>query len=106
MDRRLEARRLDKLALPPPADDFEDDPPEVKAKNKARLDDLVESLGKTIRTDDAEKEHQAKELTARVNARFTPEMDSRSMAKRLGLAIDAGDDPEADYGDMGGRQAS
>ncbi|UXN73393.1 hypothetical protein N8D56_21340 [Devosia sp. A8/3-2] len=99
-------QKTQSAALPKPKDDWVEPPPEVKAGNKARLDALVEKLAKEHRTVDAEKERQAKDLTARVNTRFAPEMDSRSMAKRLGLAIDVGDDPEADYGDMGGRQAS
>lgn len=106
LERRVDAENAQRAALPPPKDDWVEPPPEVKARNKAKLDALVESLGKTLRTEDAENDRKAKELTARVNARFAPEMDSWSMAKRLGLAIDVGDDPEADYGDMGGERVA
>lgn len=106
MHHRLDAEHRARKALPPPADDWQQDPPEVRARNKARLEQLAESLGRQLRTEDAENDRKAKELTARVNARFAPEMDSRSMAKRLGLAIDVGDEPEADWGDMGGERAA
>lgn len=68
MERRVERERLDRLALPPPADDFVQDPPEVRAKNRARLDALAASLASSMQMDDA----PLRSLQARTNARFDP----------------------------------
>lgn len=69
MERRVEAERLDRLQLPPPADDLVQDPPEVRAKNRARLDALAASLASSMQMDDA----PLRSLQARTNARFDPE---------------------------------
>lgn len=107
MERRLEAERLNKLALPPPADDFVQDPPEVRARNKARLTQLIADIGKTIRTDDAEGARLKADLDERTRQRFAPSMDKRDMVQRLGIqSYFVGDDPEAEYGDMGQSRAS
>lgn len=68
MERRVESERLNRLQLPPPADDFVQDPPEVRAKNRARLDELAASLASSMRMDDA----PLRALQARTNARFDP----------------------------------
>lgn len=84
MERRLESERLSKLSLPPPADDFEQDPPEVRAKNRARLDALAASLASTMDMDKA----PLRDLQNRTNAYFDP-------AARYTVG-----DPDAE-GDMG-----
>lgn len=84
MERRVERERLDRLALPPPADDFVQDPPEVRAKNRAMLDQLAAELASSMRMDDA----PLRALQARTNARFDPP------AYTVG-------DPDAEHGDMG-----
>lgn len=91
MERRLEAARLSRLSLPPPADDWVDDPPEVKARNKTRLEALAASLASDMRTDDAEAARRLINLQQRTNARFDPQ----TMSNHLHL------DPEDDEGDMG-----
>jgi hypothetical protein len=85
MERRVEAERLDRLQLPPPADDFVQDPPEVRAKNRARLDALAAELASSMRMDDA----PLRALQARTNARFDPP-----------AAYTVGDE-DAEHGDMG-----
>lgn len=89
MERRLEAQRIGRIALPPPADDFEQDPPEVRAKNRARLDALAASLASTMEMDRA----PLRSLQERTNARFD-----------RGARFTVGD-PDED-GDMGQRAAS
>jgi hypothetical protein len=89
MLKRLETERLDRLQLPPPADDFVQDPPEVRAKNRARLDALAASLASSMQMDDA----PLRALQARTNARFDPR----------GYTVG---DPDAESGDMGERAAS
>jgi hypothetical protein len=89
MLKRLETERLDRLQLPPPADDFVQDPPEVRAKNRAKLDALAASLASSMRMDDA----PLRALQARTNARFDPP----------GYTVG---DPDAETGDMGEREAS
>jgi hypothetical protein len=68
MERRVEAERLDRLQLPPPSDDFQQDPPEVRAKNKARLDALAASLASSMDMDRA----PLRDLQRRTNERFDP----------------------------------
>lgn len=84
MERRLEAQRIGRIALPPPADDFEQDPPEVRAKNRARLDALAASLASAMEMDRA----PLRDLQRRTNIRFDPGPYSVG-------------DPDAE-GDMGG----
>lgn len=84
MERRIERERLDRLQLPPPADDFVQDPPEVRAKNRALLDGLAASLASTMDMDKA----PLRDLQRRTNARFDPP------AYTVG-------DPDAENGDMG-----
>lgn len=86
MERRVEAERLDRLQLPPPADDFVQDPPEVRAKNKARLDDLAASLASSMQMDDT----VLRGIQQRTNARFDPDA----------LTYTVGD-ADAEAGDMG-----
>ena len=89
MHQRLNAERLDRLALPPPADDFVQDPPEVRAKNRAMMDQLAASLASTMDMDRA----PLRDLQRRTNERFDPP------AYTVG-------DPDADTGDMGGRDVA
>jgi hypothetical protein len=84
MERRVESNRLNRLSLPPPADDFEQDPPEVRAKNRARMDELAASLASVMDMDRA----PLRALQERTNARFDPP------------AYTAGD-PDEENGDMG-----
>jgi hypothetical protein len=90
MERRVESERLNRLQLPPPADDFVQDPPEVRAKNRARLDALAAELASSMRMDDA----PLRALQARTNARFDPP-----------AAYTVGDE-DAETGDMGNRGAA
>lgn len=103
MDRRVDAENARRAALPPPDDEWVDDPPEVKALNRSKLDAIVQSLANTMRTDDAEADRKAKALANRTNARFDPSMDPADMAARLGLkrARYTVGDPDAENGDMG-----
>lgn len=89
MERRLESERLGRLALPPPADDFQQDPPEVRAKNRARLDALALTLAGTMDMDRA----PLRSLQERTNAKFDP---------RPNYSVG---DPDAENGDMGGLEA-
>lgn len=84
MERRVERERLDRLQLPPPADDFVQDPPEVRAKNRARLDALAASLANTMEMDRT----PLRNLQQRTNAYFD---------QPLGYSVG---DPDAE-GDMG-----
>jgi hypothetical protein len=86
MERRVEAERLDRLQLPPPSDDFQQDPPDVRAKNKARLDALAASLASSMDMDRA----PLRDLQRRTNARFDPDA----------LTYAVGDE-DAEAGDMG-----
>jgi hypothetical protein len=105
--RRLEAERLDKLALPPPPDVFEQDPPEVRAKNKARLEALAASLASSMRTDEAEGNRIRQEIGSKTNMRFAPSYDHAAMAKRLGVGTGYSvGDPDEQNGDMGTRGAA
>lgn len=84
MERRVEAERLNRLALPPLADDFEQDPPETRAKNRAMMDALAVSLASTMDMDKA----PLRDLQRRTNERFDPP------------AYTVGDE-DAENGDMG-----
>lgn len=103
MERRLESARLSRLSLPAPADDFEQDPPEVRQRNKAKLDALAASLAANLRTDDAERDRVRDQISSKTNQRFAPPMDPNAMSRRLGMGTRyyVGD-PEGDDGDMGG----
>lgn len=103
MERRLEAARISRVALPPPADDWVDDAPDVKAKNKARLEALAASLAADLRTEEADTDRKRQQLANRTNARFAPSYDEADMSRRLGVggARFSLGDPDAD-GDMGG----
>jgi hypothetical protein len=85
MERRAEAERLNRIALPAPRDEFEQDPPEVRAKNRARLDQLAADLAASMEMDRA----PLRSLQQRTNARFASEA-------RYSIG-----DEDAD-GDMGG----
>lgn len=101
-DKRLDREAVDRAALPAPADDWVDDAPDVKARNKARLDDLAKSLAADLRTEDAERDRARLQLATKTNQRFAPPMDPNAMARRLGMGTRyyVGD-PEGDEGDMG-----
>jgi hypothetical protein len=107
MFKRLDAERLDKLALPPPPDEWEDDAPDVKARNKAVLDKLAADLAATLRTEEAETDRKRLQLGHKTNARFAPADDDASLSKRLGIgrARFTVGDPDAEN-DMGERAAS
>ena len=93
LERRVDAEISARKALPPPADDWVDDAPEVKARNKARLDELAASLASSMRSEDAENARRRRSLMERTNARFDP--------PRYTVG-----DPDAENGDMGQREAS
>ena len=59
----------------------------------ALVDDLVRRNAEQLRTEDAEKDRRMRELTARTNARFMPDMSPAAMKRRLGFAVG---DPEGD----------
>jgi hypothetical protein len=103
MNKRVDEENARRAALPAPDDEWVDDPPEVKARNKARLDQLAADLAATLRTEEAETERKRLELGNRTNARFAPSFDQRDMARRLGFSVG---DPDAEAGDMGERAAS
>lgn len=90
MERRVESERLSRLSLPAPRDDFEQDPPEVRAKNRARLDALAASLSSEMEMDRA----PLRRLQERTNARFD-----------RGTRFTVGD-PDAENGDMGGERVA
>lgn len=92
MERRLEAERLNRIALPPPPDDFEQDPPEVRAKNRARLDALAAELASVMDMDRA----PLRALQQRTNARFDPP---------LGYSVGDADEENGDMGQLGERVA-
>lgn len=89
LERRVDAEIAARKALPPPVDDWVDDPPEIKARNKARLDELAASLASTMDMGRA----PLRDLQRRTNERFDPP------------AYEVGD-PDADSGDMGGRDVA
>ena len=89
MHKRIDAENAVRAALPAPADEWVDDPPEVKALNKARLDALRADLAQKMDMDFA----PLRDLQARTNAYFDP---------RPGYSVG---DPDAD-GDMGGERVA
>ena len=103
LDRRLDREIAERRSLPAPPDEWVDDAPEVKARNKARLDALAASLAADLRTEEAETDRKRRELGNRTNAVFRPSDDPYAMAKRLGFEVG---DPDEDNGDMGTRGAA
>lgn len=105
MERRLESARLDRLALPAPADDFEQDPPQIRQLNKAKLDALAMSLAADLRTEDAERDRVRSQMASKTNQRFAPPIDPNAMARRLGVGARyyVGDQEAADgyLGELG-----
>lgn len=98
LERRVDREIAERRALPPPPDDWVDDPPEVKARNRARMDELAASLAAQHRTEEAEADRRRDDLSQRTLARFYPDQEPRAAARRLGfLQVD----PEDDEGDMG-----
>lgn len=81
-----EARKRPRLAAP--------EPEEVKdPKIAAGLRKLAEDLGRKMLTDEAAKERKRHDFAARVNARFTPDMNPRALERRLGWTVG---DPDGD----------
>lgn len=68
LNQRLDAEHRERKALSPPANDFVQDPPEVRAKNRALLDQLATDLASTMDMDRA----PLRDLQARTNAYFDP----------------------------------
>ena len=102
LEKRVDAEIAARKALPPPADDWVDDPPEVKDRNKARLDQLAVDLSATLRTEEAETDRRRQQLANKTNLRFDPSRDPSDVAKRLGIgARYYVGDPDAENGDMG-----
>lgn len=102
-DKRLDREIAARKALPPPADDWVDDAPEVKARNKAKLEELAASLASDLRTDDAENARRIQQVRSNTNLRFDPSRDPDAMSRRLGFGgtqYSVGD-PDAENGDMG-----
>ncbi len=83
LEKRVDAEIAARKALPPPPDDWVDDPPEVKARNKARLDKLCADLAAQLQTDDAADEKRKREITNRANAAFRPSDDPYAVKRRL-----------------------
>lgn len=91
MNLRLDSEaRSRKPALPPPEIIHT---PEERARVAAMVDDLVRRNTEQMRTADAEKDRRLRNLTARTNARFMPDMSPAAMKRRLGFSIG---DPEGD----------
>lgn len=108
LERRVDAEIAARKALPPPPDDWVDDTPEQKARNKATLDALAQSLAAEMRTEEAENDRKRHELGNRTNAYFAPSFSNEDMSRRLGIggARFTVGDPDADTGDMGGRDVA
>lgn len=88
LERRVDRENAERRALPSPVDDFVQDPPEVRARNKARLDALREKLASDA--DMNGDKNILKDLQRRTNERFDP------------VTYTAGDDDgEADMGQLG-----
>lgn len=103
MNKRVDAENERRARLPSPSDEWIDDAPDVKARNKAKLDQLAADLAAALRTDEAETERRRLETMNRTNARFAPDYDPKAMAKRLGFDVG---DPDEQNGDMGTRGAA
>lgn len=110
LEKRVDAENSARKALPAPDDDWVDDPPEVKARNKARLDELAASLASSMRTEEAKNDRKRQQLGNKTNARFSPSFDEADMSKRLGIGrarFTVGDDAgDADMGNLDERKAS
>ena len=108
MNKRVDEENARRAALPPPEDEWVDDTPEIKARNKARLDQLAADLAATLRTEEAETERQRQQLHAKTNMRFDPATDEASLSARLGIgrARFTVGDADAEAGDMGNRGAA
>lgn len=108
MNKRVDAENARRAALPAPDDEWVDDAPEVKARNKARMDQLAADLAAVLRTDEAETERKRQQLHTKTNMRFDPSRDEASLSKRLGIGgarFTVGDADEQN-GDMGERGAA
>lgn len=90
MHKRVDTENARRAALPPPNDDWVDDAPEVKERNKARLEALAADLAKAMDMDFA----GLRDLQRRTNERFDPQPVGYSVG-----------DSEAE-GDMGQRGAA
>jgi len=92
LDDRLDAEhRANPIRSLPPADIVHS--PAERARVAAMADVLVRRNAEQLRTEDAEKDRRMRELTARTNARFMPDMSPVAMKRRLGFAVG---DPEGD----------
>lgn len=91
MEERLERDRMDRLRAPlPPPDDPPKDPRIADGLRK-----LAADLGASMRTAEAEAERRRHELTARVNARFAPDMSPEALHRRLGWEVGDRDGEDA-----------
>lgn len=96
MNKRVDAENARRKQLPPPEDEWIDDAPEVKARNKAKFDALAASLASSMRTDEAENIRKRRALMERTNARFDPP---------LGYSVGDADAEAGDMGQLGERVA-
>lgn len=105
MNKRVDAENARRAALPPPEDEWVDDSPDVKARNKAKLDELAATLASSMRTEEAENDRRRQQIHNKTNARFAPSYDEADLSKRLGIGrarFTVGDDAgEADMGNRG-----
>lgn len=91
MNLRLDSEARTKLPeLPPPA--IKRTPEEI-ARVEAMVKAVVERNAAIMRTEDAEKDRRARELAARTNERFKPDMTPAAMKRRLGFSVG---DPDGD----------
>lgn len=108
MHKRVDDENARRAALPPPEDEWVDDPPQVKVRNKAKFDELAASLASSMRTEEAENDRKRQQLGNKTNARFAPSYAEADMSKRLGIGrarFTVGDE-DAERGDMGSRGAA
>lgn len=87
MNLRLDRERRDALSKPrlPPPDIVHT--PESRARVAAMAQAHIERMADIARTEDAEMDRRQRDLAARTNARFAPDMSPEAMRRRLGFSV-------------------
>lgn len=80
--RALAIHKARRLSAPQPI--LDEPTPEERARGKAMLDRLAQSIG-SMNSDEVRSNTARNELANRVNAEFYPSMEETEMRKRLGL---------------------
>lgn len=80
--RAMALHRQRSLSAPQPI--LDEPTPEERARGKAMLDQLAQSIG-SMNSDEVRSNTARNELATRVNAEFYPSMEETEMRKRLGL---------------------